>query len=51
MQAIVDRDVAVRAPNYPEVDVRTVTAYGTFLSYLAEYLRRPGGLSRTCPRE
>jgi nucleotide-binding universal stress UspA family protein len=37
MQAILDRDVAVRAPDYPDVDVRTVTAYGTFLSYLAEH--------------
>ena len=37
MQAILDRDVAVRAPHYREVDVRTVTAYGTFLTYLAEH--------------
>jgi len=37
MQAILDRDVAVRAPDYPEVDVRTVTAYGTFLTYLAAH--------------
>ena len=37
MQTILDRDVAVRAPHYPEVAVRTVTAYGTFLTYLAEH--------------
>jgi nucleotide-binding universal stress UspA family protein len=37
MQATLDRYVAVRAPHYPEVHVRTVTAYGTFLTYLAEH--------------
>ena len=39
MQKILDRDVAVRAPHYPEVDVR-VTAYGTFLTYLAEHANK-----------
>jgi nucleotide-binding universal stress UspA family protein len=37
MQALLDRYVAVRAPHYPEVHVRTVTAGGTFLTYLAEH--------------
>jgi nucleotide-binding universal stress UspA family protein len=37
MQALLDRYVAVRAPHYPEVHVRTVTAAGTFLTYLAEH--------------
>ena len=37
MQTILDRDVAVRAPHHREVDVRTVTAYGTFLTYLTEH--------------
>lgn len=39
MRAILDRYVAVRAPHYPEVHVRTVTAYGTFLTYLAEHAK------------
>ncbi len=37
MQALLDRYVAVRAPHYPEVHVRTVTSGGTFLTYLAEH--------------
>jgi nucleotide-binding universal stress UspA family protein len=39
MRAILDRYVAVRAPHYPEVHVRTVTAYGTFVTYLAEHAK------------
>ena len=39
MQAILDRYVAVRAPHYPKVHVRTITAYGTFLTYLAEHAK------------
>ena len=39
MQAILDRDVAVQAPHHREVDVRTVTAYGTFLTYLTEHAK------------
>jgi nucleotide-binding universal stress UspA family protein len=37
MQVLLDRHVAVRAPHYPEVHVRTVTAGGTFQSYLADH--------------
>ena len=37
MRAILDRDVAVRTPHFPEVQVRTVTAFGTLLSYLADH--------------
>ena len=37
MHAILDHYVAVQAPHYPEVNVRTVTAYGTFLTYLADH--------------
>ncbi|SPM32276.1 hypothetical protein MRAB57_73 [Mycobacterium rhizamassiliense] len=39
MQAILDRYVAVRTPHYPEVHVRTITAYGTFLTHLAEHAK------------
>lgn len=39
MQAVLDRYVAIWSPRYPHVDVRTVTAYGTMLSYLGEHAR------------
>jgi nucleotide-binding universal stress UspA family protein len=39
MRAILDRFVALWSPHYPEVHVRTVTAYSTFLSYLTEHAK------------
>jgi len=37
MRAILDRYVAIWTPHYPEVDVRTIAAYGPLLKYLAEH--------------
>lgn len=37
MQAVLDRYVLVRGPRYPHVQVRTVTAFNTFLGYLTEH--------------
>ncbi len=37
MRAALDRCVAAIGSHYPGVQVRTVTAFGTFLSYLAEH--------------
>jgi nucleotide-binding universal stress UspA family protein len=39
MRAILDRYVALWTPHYPEVDVRTIAAYGTFLNYLTEHAK------------
>jgi nucleotide-binding universal stress UspA family protein len=36
MRAILDRYVALWTPRYPDVDVHTIAAYGTFLDYLTE---------------
>jgi hypothetical protein len=38
-RAILDRYVALWTPHYPEVDVRNVAAYGTFLNYLSEHAK------------
>jgi nucleotide-binding universal stress UspA family protein len=39
MRAILDRYVALWTPHYPEVDVRNVATYGTFLNYLSEHAK------------
>jgi nucleotide-binding universal stress UspA family protein len=39
MRATLDRYVAHWTPHYPEVDVRTIAAYNTFLNYLAEHAK------------
>jgi nucleotide-binding universal stress UspA family protein len=36
---VLDRDLAAWMPRYPEVDVHTVVAYGTFLNYLTEHAK------------
>jgi nucleotide-binding universal stress UspA family protein len=37
MGAALDRYIATRAPRYPDVQLDTVTAFGTFLGYLADH--------------
>jgi nucleotide-binding universal stress UspA family protein len=37
MRAALDHYVTARWPHYPEVHLRTVTAFGTFLTYLADH--------------
>jgi nucleotide-binding universal stress UspA family protein len=37
MRAILDRYIALWTPNYPEVQVRTIAAYGPLLNYLADH--------------
>ena len=37
MRAALDRYIATRAPHYPEVQLDAVTAFDTFLSYLADH--------------
>ena len=37
MQAVLDRYVLARGPRYPHVQVRTVTAFSTFVGYLADH--------------
>jgi hypothetical protein len=37
MQAALDHYVAARGTHYPEVHLHTVTAFGTFLTYLADH--------------
>jgi nucleotide-binding universal stress UspA family protein len=39
MRAILDRYIALWRPHYPEVRVRTIAAYNTFLNYLAEHAK------------
>jgi nucleotide-binding universal stress UspA family protein len=39
MRAMLDRHVGLCTPHYPEVHVRTVAAYGTFLNYLTEHAK------------
>jgi nucleotide-binding universal stress UspA family protein len=39
MRAILDRYVAHWTPHYPEVEVRVVVAYGTFLNYLTAHAK------------
>jgi nucleotide-binding universal stress UspA family protein len=39
MHAILDRYVALWTSHYPEVDVRTVVANGTFVNYLTEHAK------------
>ncbi|MBV8292767.1 MAG: hypothetical protein JOY55_13340 [Mycobacterium sp.] len=34
-----DRELALWTPRYPEVDLRAVVVYGTFLSYLSKHAR------------
>jgi hypothetical protein len=37
MRAALDQYVAARWPRYPEVRLRTVAAFGTFVTYLADH--------------
>jgi nucleotide-binding universal stress UspA family protein len=39
MRAILDRYVALWTPRYPDVEVRTIAAYGTFLDCLTEHAK------------
>jgi nucleotide-binding universal stress UspA family protein len=39
MRAILDRYVALWTPRYPDVEVRTIAAYGTFLGCLTEHAK------------
>ena len=39
MRTILDRYVARWTPHYPDVDVRTIPAYGTFFDYLTEHAK------------
>jgi nucleotide-binding universal stress UspA family protein len=39
MRAMLDRHVGLCTPHYPQVHVRTLAAYGTFLNYLTEHAK------------
>lgn len=39
MRTIRDRNVALWTPHYPDVDVRTIAAYGPLVNYLAEHAK------------